>query len=72
MDFSTPSDDIGAGVMKVAKGILKHGCTAFCPTVITSPQDLYHKVQSYNVAIESHSGANESNIVTSSRQDFSE
>ncbi|XP_031554575.1 N-acetylglucosamine-6-phosphate deacetylase-like [Actinia tenebrosa] len=44
VDFSTPSDVMKEGVMKVAKGLLQHGCTSFCPTVITSEESLYKKV----------------------------
>ncbi|KAK3737860.1 hypothetical protein QZH41_015784, partial [Actinostola sp. cb2023] len=44
VDFSTPSSDIHGGVMKVAKGVLKHGCTSFCPTLVTSEESLYHKI----------------------------
>ncbi|BFZ24211.1 hypothetical protein BsWGS_27250 [Bradybaena similaris] len=42
-DFSTHVD-IEKGVAKVAKGILAYGITSFCPTVITSSPELYHKV----------------------------
>lgn len=28
----------------VSKGLLEHGVTAFCPTVVTSPTEVYHKV----------------------------
>ncbi|XP_020917500.1 N-acetylglucosamine-6-phosphate deacetylase [Exaiptasia diaphana] len=44
VDFSTPSDDIHSGLMKVAKGVLKHGCTSFCPTIITSETEMYQKI----------------------------
>lgn len=30
--------------MKVAKGILQHGVTSFCPTLVTSPNNTYQKV----------------------------
>ncbi|CAL8265791.1 unnamed protein product [Gadus morhua 'NCC'] len=43
VDFSTPSEDPGAGVAFVAKKILEHGVTSFCPTLVTSPPSVYHK-----------------------------
>lgn len=42
-DFSY-SDDTEKGVNAVAKGLLSHGVTSFCPTVVTSPKEIYHKV----------------------------
>ncbi|XP_062264291.1 N-acetylglucosamine-6-phosphate deacetylase [Platichthys flesus] len=44
VDFSQASDDAGAGVSIVAKKILEHGVTSFCPTLVTSPPAVYHKV----------------------------
>ncbi|XP_042249272.1 N-acetylglucosamine-6-phosphate deacetylase isoform X1 [Thunnus maccoyii] len=44
IDFSQASDDISAGVSIVAKKILEHGVTSFCPTLVTSPPAVYHKV----------------------------
>ena len=44
VDFSAPDEDINEGLPRVAKGILSHGVTSFCPTVITSPSDVYHKL----------------------------
>lgn len=32
------------GVASVAKGLLAHGVTAFCPTIITSASDYYASV----------------------------
>ncbi len=43
-DFSLPSKDVEAGVAQVAKGILAHGVTSFCPTVITSSPEVYRKI----------------------------
>ncbi|KAK5609152.1 putative N-acetylglucosamine-6-phosphate deacetylase [Crenichthys baileyi] len=44
VDFSQPSEDVTAGVSLVAKKILEHGVTSFCPTLVTSPPAVYHKV----------------------------
>ena len=32
------------GVETVRAGLLKHGVTAFCPTVVTSDVEYYHRV----------------------------
>ncbi|XP_053493770.1 N-acetylglucosamine-6-phosphate deacetylase [Ictalurus punctatus] len=44
IDFSQATDDITGGVAQVAKRILEHGVTSFCPTLVTSPPDIYHQV----------------------------
>ncbi|MCI4395226.1 hypothetical protein PGIGA_G00178000 [Pangasianodon gigas] len=44
IDFSQATDDITGGVAQVAKRILEHGVTSFCPTLVTSPLDIYHQV----------------------------
>ncbi|KAM9784828.1 N-acetylglucosamine-6-phosphate deacetylase [Syngnathus typhle] len=44
VDFSQASDDIGAGISLVAQKLLEHGVTSFCPTLVTSPPHIYHKV----------------------------
>ncbi|KAM4717139.1 N-acetylglucosamine-6-phosphate deacetylase isoform 2-T2 [Anableps anableps] len=44
VDFSQPSEDASAGVGVVARKILEHGVTSFCPTLVTSPPAVYHKV----------------------------
>ncbi|XP_074513130.1 N-acetylglucosamine-6-phosphate deacetylase [Sebastes fasciatus] len=44
IDFSQASDDVVSGVSFVAKNILQHGVTSFCPTLVTSPPAVYHKV----------------------------
>ena len=46
VDFSEDTDALEEGVHRVAKGLLEHGVTSFCPTVITSPKELYDKVRS--------------------------
>ena len=44
IDFSNNIDNVEEGVSKVAKELLTHGVTAFCPTVVTSPKETYQKV----------------------------
>nr|CAG4651830.1 EOG090X06GX [Triops cancriformis] len=44
IDFSNGGEDIVAGIRKVAKGILAHGVTSFCPTIVTSPPSVYHEM----------------------------
>lgn len=44
MDFSYDVDSVDEGVAKVSKGLLAHGVTSFCPTLVTSPVDTYHQV----------------------------
>ncbi|KAM9346276.1 N-acetylglucosamine-6-phosphate deacetylase [Symphorus nematophorus] len=44
IDFSQASEDVNTGVSFVAKKILEHGVTSFCPTLVTSPPAVYHKV----------------------------
>ncbi|XP_060028565.1 N-acetylglucosamine-6-phosphate deacetylase isoform X2 [Erinaceus europaeus] len=44
VDFSQAADDVGSGVDLVAQRILAHGVTAFCPTLVTSPPEVYQKV----------------------------
>jgi N-acetylglucosamine-6-phosphate deacetylase len=44
VDFSYDVDTVEEGVAKVSKGLLAHGVTSFCPTLVTSPVDTYHQV----------------------------
>ncbi|XP_062340724.1 N-acetylglucosamine-6-phosphate deacetylase [Osmerus eperlanus] len=44
IDFSQATEDVRGGVSLVAKKILEHGVTSFCPTLVTSPPNIYHKV----------------------------
>ncbi|XP_076121700.1 N-acetylglucosamine-6-phosphate deacetylase [Alosa pseudoharengus] len=44
VDFSLASGDISGGVALVAKKILEHGVTSFCPTLVTSPSSVYSQV----------------------------
>ncbi|XP_032957309.1 N-acetylglucosamine-6-phosphate deacetylase isoform X3 [Rhinolophus ferrumequinum] len=43
VDFSQATEDVGSGVALVARKILSHGVTSFCPTLVTSPPEVYHK-----------------------------
>lgn len=43
VDFSK-IENIEDGINRVAKGLLSHGVTSFCPTVVTSPLEIYHTV----------------------------
>lgn len=44
IDFSFNVDKVEESIDKVAKGLLTHGVTSFCPTLVTSPSEVYHKV----------------------------
>ncbi|XP_059616718.1 N-acetylglucosamine-6-phosphate deacetylase [Phlebotomus argentipes] len=44
VDFSYDVETVEEGVSKVAKGLLSHGVTSFCPTLVTSPKDTYSQV----------------------------
>ncbi|XP_075422537.1 N-acetylglucosamine-6-phosphate deacetylase [Ascaphus truei] len=44
VDFSQATDDVDRGVSLVGRNILSHGVTSFCPTLVTSPSSIYHKV----------------------------
>ncbi|XP_029914083.1 N-acetylglucosamine-6-phosphate deacetylase [Myripristis murdjan] len=44
IDFSQASEDVSGGISFVGKKILEHGVTSFCPTLVTSPPAVYHKV----------------------------
>ncbi|XP_035255084.1 N-acetylglucosamine-6-phosphate deacetylase isoform X1 [Anguilla anguilla] len=44
IDFSQATNDVNGGVTLVAKKLLEHGVTSFCPTLVTSPPHIYHKV----------------------------
>jgi N-acetylglucosamine-6-phosphate deacetylase len=61
VDFSSTKDDLVSGVAKVANGLLKHGVTAFCPTVITSHPDEYAKVVSSIIILLSDHSADKAN-----------
>lgn len=44
VDFSYDIATVEEGVKKVSKGLLTHGVTSFCPTLVTSPPKTYHTV----------------------------
>ncbi|GAB0093426.1 N-acetylglucosamine-6-phosphate deacetylase [Sergentomyia squamirostris] len=44
VDFSYDVNTVREGVLKVARGLLAHGVTSFCPTLVTSPVDTYSRV----------------------------
>nr|NP_001298638.1 putative N-acetylglucosamine-6-phosphate deacetylase [Papilio polytes]BAM20462.1 n-acetylglucosamine-6-phosphate deacetylase [Papilio polytes] len=44
IDFSFDSDDVEKGVYKVAKELLAHGVTSFCPTMVTSDKKKYASI----------------------------
>ncbi|XP_060116524.1 N-acetylglucosamine-6-phosphate deacetylase [Heteronotia binoei] len=44
VDFAMATDNVGAGISLVSQKILSHGVTSFCPTLVSSPSSVYHKV----------------------------
>ncbi|XP_033095720.1 N-acetylglucosamine-6-phosphate deacetylase-like [Anneissia japonica] len=44
VDFSSNIDEIEGGLQKVAHGLLAHGVTSFCPTIITSSKEIYKRI----------------------------
>ncbi|KAJ8919369.1 hypothetical protein NQ315_016462 [Exocentrus adspersus] len=42
-DFSFP-ENTEEGVNVVSKSLLRQGVTSYCPTLVTSPKEIYHKV----------------------------
>lgn len=44
IDFSYNVDKVEEGIDKVAKGLLEYGVTSFCPTLVTSPREIYHQI----------------------------
>ncbi|XP_055844077.1 N-acetylglucosamine-6-phosphate deacetylase [Episyrphus balteatus] len=44
VDFSYDIDTVAEGVIKVAKGLITNGVTSFCPTLVSSPSEIYRKV----------------------------
>ncbi|KAJ1950492.1 N-acetyl-glucosamine-6-phosphate deacetylase [Linderina macrospora] len=46
-DFSNDTEIIQEAVDNVSKGLLLQGCTAYCPTTVSSRPDVYRKVLPY-------------------------
>ncbi|CAH2062823.1 unnamed protein product, partial [Iphiclides podalirius] len=44
VDFSFDTESIEEGVCKVAKELLAHGVTSFCPTMVTSEREKYSQI----------------------------
>ncbi|XP_043584098.1 N-acetylglucosamine-6-phosphate deacetylase [Bombus pyrosoma] len=44
IDFTHNVNDVQEGINKVAKKLLEFGVTSFCPTLVTSPSETYHKI----------------------------
>lgn len=44
VDFANDHQNIESGINTVAQGLLKYGVTSFCPTVVTSKPEIYHKI----------------------------
>lgn len=44
IDFSYNTENVEAGIELVARGLLAHGVTSFCPTLVTSFREVYDKV----------------------------
>ena len=43
-DFSSNVEKLDEALKHVAKGILEHGVTSFCPTLVTSASEVYKMV----------------------------
>lgn len=44
IDFSYNHENVEQGIEKVAKELLKHGVTSFCPTMVTSDKETYRQI----------------------------
>ncbi|XP_049791033.1 N-acetylglucosamine-6-phosphate deacetylase isoform X2 [Schistocerca nitens] len=62
VDFSCDFEDVEEGLRVVAKGILAHGVTSFCPTVVTSPAHVYNK--GFDSVLETYGSLDNVRIVT--------
>ena len=50
VDFSSDPDKLEDGLKTVAKGLLQHGVTSYCPTIVTSSQESYREVNEYSTS----------------------
>lgn len=44
VDFSYDIETVAQGINKVARELVTNGVTSFCPTLVTSPVETYHKI----------------------------
>ncbi|XP_055911096.1 N-acetylglucosamine-6-phosphate deacetylase [Eupeodes corollae] len=44
VDFSYDINTVEEGIIKVARELITNGVTSFCPTLVSSPSEVYHKV----------------------------
>lgn len=44
IDFTHNVDHVQDGIDKVAQKLIEFGVTSFCPTLVTSPSESYHKI----------------------------
>ena len=45
MDFSSLKEEkVTENLDKVSRGLLEHGVTAYCPTLVTSSKDYYRRI----------------------------
>ena len=49
MDFSSDIDNLEKGLVTVSKGLLQHGVTSYCPTIVTSTQQSYNEVTKHYI-----------------------
>lgn len=44
VDFANNVDNVEKGLNMVSEGLLQYGVTGFCPTIVSSSREDYHKV----------------------------
>ncbi|XP_048645295.1 N-acetylglucosamine-6-phosphate deacetylase isoform X3 [Marmota marmota marmota] len=64
VDFSKITENVGSGVALVAQRILSHGVTSFCPTLVTSPPEIYHKAHAFHDVLATYGPLDNVRIVT--------